>query len=531
MKRDFSQFDKRYGATRNLCLFVILLITCVLFSSVLNNGFVNWDDPEHLLENPNIRSLDWGHISKIFEGNNVNAYRPLTILTFAIEYHFFKFDPFIYHLDNLILHLAITGLVFVFAQQIGLPLQAACIATLLFGIHPMRVESVAWVTERKDVLYAFFYMAALCQYWLYLQNNSRKTYTLTLLLALLSILAKPMAISLPLIFFLCDWLNKRKFTPLVVIEKIPYFVFMVPIALKTVAVYKISGPNNVMESILIFGWTLTFYVQKFLFPFVLTPIYQLPLPISLLNFNYMLSCLILLLVIILIIRYRKKRWWVFSCLFYLISIFWLLKYSNSHANIVADRYMYLPSLGFCLFIGLSCTKILSSLRNKTIKIIATLCLLVIFSLLSLKTYHMNKIWKNSFTLWNYVILHSPGSAIAYNNLGVFYMDQGNDKLALENYNKAIKADKFHVSSIRNRGSIYEKQGRDDLALEDYSRCIEFDPKKEICYVTRAVLYMKKGLINRAFTDFNTAVSLNSNNSESFRRRADAFQVIGIIRLQ
>ena len=526
MRTNLNQFDKKYKIQSRLCLFFILLITCVSFSSALNNGFVNWDDPEHLLENPIIRSLDWGHISEIFKGNNVNAYRPLTILSFAIEYHFFKFNPFIYHLDNLLLHLGVTGLVFFFALQVGLPLRAAGLAALVFGIHPMRVESVAWVTERKDVLYAFFYMAALCQYWRYLQNNRRRTYSSTIILTLLSVLAKPMAISLPLIFFLCDWLHKRKFSLLVIIEKIPYFVFIIPIALKTVAAYKIPALPGTFESILIWVWTLTFYIQKFLFPFILIPLYKLPRPVTLLNFNYLLPCIILLLVAILCIRYRSRRWWVFSCLFYFISIFWLLKYTDADANIVADRYMYLPSLGFCLFVGLSCHSILSSVKKRTAKIAAALCVSILLSLLAIKTFHLNKIWRNSFTLWNYVVTHSPESAIAYNNLGVFFNDQGDGQRAMENYNKAIAVDPFHFSAIHNRGALYEKTNNIDSALEDYARCIAIAPREELCYIARAMLYMKKGLTEHAFADFNIAVSLNPNNAKSLRRRADAFQSVG-----
>ena len=139
-------------------LLIILMTVFVICAPSLRNHFVYLDDDTHILENSSIRALDADHIRQIFTTSVDKVYAPLTFLSFAVEYHFFKYNPFIYHLDNLLLHLGVTALVFYFALQVGLPLRAAFAAGLLFGIHPMHVESVAWVTERKDVLYAFFYM-------------------------------------------------------------------------------------------------------------------------------------------------------------------------------------------------------------------------------------------------------------------------------------------------------------------------------------------------------------------------------------
>jgi len=141
---------------------------------------VSWDDPIFLTENRDVRGLNAEHIKAMF-GHTVNqTYVPLTSLSFAIEHHFFGYNPFVYHLDNILLHLAVCALVYLFCLQLGLSRLSAGIATIIFGLHPLRVESVAWVTERKDVLYAFFYMLALNHYCRFCRDRRKRFFVLTL---------------------------------------------------------------------------------------------------------------------------------------------------------------------------------------------------------------------------------------------------------------------------------------------------------------------------------------------------------------
>ncbi len=139
-----------------ICLALILAVVAVVYLPSLDNSFVNWDDDVHLLNNLSVRSLSFDNLKAIFTEKVNGTYIPLTTLSFAIEYHFFGYDPFVYHLTNLVLHLLVICLVYFFALRLGLSLIGAGISALIFGLHPMHVESVAWVTERKDVLYAFF---------------------------------------------------------------------------------------------------------------------------------------------------------------------------------------------------------------------------------------------------------------------------------------------------------------------------------------------------------------------------------------
>ena len=179
----------------------IVLVTVICLLPVLQNGLLQWDDRVHLTENRQVKSLSLENIGNIFTSTVSDTYIPLTILSFAIEHHFAGWNPFVYHLDNLILHLLVVVCVYIFILQLGFSKLTAFLATMVFAIHPTRVESVAWVTERKDVLYGMFYMLALNSYLKYVKSRKMRFYVISIFMGIFSILAKPMALSLPLILF------------------------------------------------------------------------------------------------------------------------------------------------------------------------------------------------------------------------------------------------------------------------------------------------------------------------------------------
>ena len=269
-------------------------IVFAAFSPALKNDFVFWDDDVQLYENITVRSLDSEHIWDIFKSTVNKIYIPLTVLSYAVEYHFSGYDPFIYHLDNMLLHLAVVTMVFWLGLRLGLSSTGSGVAALLFGIHPMHVESVAWVTERKDVLYSFFYLAALLSYSRYLAFTGSSPaiqvekpcwfLILTVFFGILSMLAKPMALSLPLILLLMDWFHGRKILRDVFLEKIPLCAIIAGITLVSyVGHVRIPG-KSLAEGAMIWVWTFVFYVRQFLFPFILVPIYQLPKPVAVNHF-------------------------------------------------------------------------------------------------------------------------------------------------------------------------------------------------------------------------------------------------------
>ena len=518
---------------RLIILGIILIITFASFLPTLHSEFTNWDDISHLTENMAVRSFN---LKNIFTSTVDIGYNPLIVLSFALEYHFFGLNPFIYHLDNLLLHLVITGLIFVFALQMGLSIRVAAFTSLLFGIHPMHVESVAWIAERKDVLYAVFYMWALCCYLQYLRDQKVRTYLFTIVLGILSILAKPMALSLPLILFVCDWLQGRKFERKVFLEKIPHFMYIIPITWLTYSLNARGPEESLFEGVLIWIWSLTFYIQKFFLPITLVPLYPLPQPVSIYNLHYALAICILLLLTIWIVRYRRNRWLIFAILFYFASIFFLLRYDNYDTVTVADRYMYLPSVGVCVFLGVLFDKMLSSLNRRAVvlKRFAQFCLIVLFSVLCVKTYSQSKVWKNSVVLWTYVINKCPDktskvTTLAYTNRGIALGRQGKYDLAMDDFDKALETRAGFLTYIFNsRAIVHWIRGNHRLAIEDFNKVLAFDPNFSSTYNNRGMVLRDLGLYVLAMADFNKALELDPSCFRARNNRNQLYQVLRYI---
>ncbi len=500
-------------------LVFILLITFFAFYPSLRNGFFNWDDSAYLTENETIRSLAPENIHRMFSAPVQKTYVPLTLVSYAIEYHFFKYNPFVYHFNNLFLHLSVVALIFVFALQCGLSLMAASCAALLFGIHPMHVESVVWVTERKDLLYALFYMLALCCYWKYLKSRHLGTYFLTIVFGLLSILAKPMALSLPLVLFVCDWLYKRKFDRWLFIDKLPHLFYIVPIAWMTYSLHARVPGHNFSDGILIWIWTFTFYLQKFIWPSVIILPYQLPKPIDLFSVPYLSAISLLFMVLFLLLSLRKNRWIVFAFLFYFVSIFFLLRYDDlKDAHIVANRFMYLPSLGICFLFG----AIIDGLIRKQ-KYVTMIAVIFLIGILGAKTYFLTTKWKDSWTWWNYVLKQSPNEEKAYSSRGMVYAANKEYSFALADYDKALQLNPDYAVAYYNRGNIYRDQGHYDLAISDYTKAIENDPSRVDFYQNRAACYFKKEEFDLAEKDLTMAITVDPHYAKSYYNRSILYQ--------
>ena len=213
-----------------LVLAGIILLTLIVFSNSIGNNFVtNWDDKGYLMDNGYIKVITPESIKAIFHSYYNGNYHPLTTISYALEYKFFGFNPKPFHIDNLIIHLLNIVLVFVLMQLLMGRIEASCIAALFFGIHPMHVESISWISERKDVLYTFFYLGALINYIYYLraEHKKKRYFVMALVLFGLSLLSKSAAISFPVLLLLIDYYHDRKFDKKIVLEKLPFLSFSV----------------------------------------------------------------------------------------------------------------------------------------------------------------------------------------------------------------------------------------------------------------------------------------------------------------
>lgn len=503
-----------------LTALLILLITFLIYIPSLKSGFLNWDDPSHILENKLVRSLSFENIQAIFASRIQRNLIPLTILSWAVEYHFFQFNAFIFHLNNLILHLGVTLLVYGLARQFKLNILASGCAALLFGIHPMHVESVVWLTERKDVLYGFFYMASLLSYVKYVQSKHLRWFMLSVPLGLLSMLAKPMAMTLPAVFLLVDWYFGRKDLLRISIEKGIHTLYILPLLMASLVSYHL--PVSVLSII----WTAVFYPFKFFVPIYLSPMYHLPKPVSLGNWPFLISVIVFIGAGVYCWMNRQKRLFIFSVLFYGLTIFPMLNFGDAlFINFIADRYMYIPSIGFCLFLGFGCDWMMrkADLNKDKKKMFLTIgCAVVLMVSLMFKTWNQSKIWKDDISFYSTIIRHAPEEISAYLNRGKAYADQERFELALQDYTQALQINPNHLFALNNRGSIYRDYNQMDSAMKDFNQLLTVSPGYWEGYNNRGKLFERMGKYDLALKDFNQSVLINPEEAGTYLIRGNIY---------
>ena len=427
-------------------LVLVLMLTFTAFSPCLKNRFVNWDDDLYVTENNVTQNLSFHNVEKIFTSYFVNNYQPLTMLSYLLEYRSFKLNPLGYHLTNLILHLLNCLLVFWLIYLLTQKISISAITTFLFGLHPLHVESVAWVSERKDVLYALFFLAAMVGYGYYLRNPKiRRYYYLCLILFLAALLAKSMAITLPFALLLIDYFNKRKVDKRMFTDKIPFLILslifgvLAFISQSSTGAVRNESLFNFFHKIAVASYSIIFYLYKLLLPVKLSCIY----PYSGVRNNpaFLFSLVGFIILLVLVIRSGKyTRKVIFGSAFFLVTLLPVLQFIPIGDTIVADRYVYIASLGIFYILAegvfwLFTTKIKHSSFLKGL-LLATLIALT--SVLAFLTWQRCQVWRDSMSLWNDVLNQYPNVVTAYNNRGNAYKDQGNIQQGISDYNKAIK---------------------------------------------------------------------------------------------
>jgi tetratricopeptide (TPR) repeat protein len=508
-----------------LLLFLIILITFFSFYPSLKNSFVNWDDDSYVIQNPLIRELSWKGIKQIFTPstytmlNPAQLYVPLAILSYAFEYRFFKLDPFIYHITNLSLHLLNCLLVFWFIFLLSDEIIIAFMVAILFGVHPLHVESVVWITERKDVLYAFFFLSALICHIYYLKNKEAKLYYLVLALFILALLSKPVAVVLPIALLLCDYFLNGRITAEDLLKKIPLFcivaAFIVVGKLTSKSYMRIDPKLTFLDHLLITNYALIFYLKKLIMPVRLSCLYPYPLKnTGLLPFAFLLSPLIVTVLISMVIfsrKYTKKI--IFGSAFFLITIFLYLQLFPTGPTIVSDRYTYIPSIGiFFILAELMVVFYRKKMpRSRIFNALSIAIFTVAICALSTLTWNQCKVWKDSLALWDNAINKYPDAYIplAYFKRGVVYSSrQENEKAALD-FNKAVMIYYRQLGINQNFTGVYN-----ELLKLDYGYSALFD--------FLAVKFAQINRIHEAVILFNIAIKANPSNVQAYSNLCSAY---------
>ncbi len=513
-----------WWSSRNalLGLAAILVVAFVSFYPSLNAGFTNWDDLDYVTESPYIVNLNGESIATMFSEEIASNYHPLTIFSLALNYQMSTLNPASYHWTNLILHLLNVVLVFWFVYLLfDRKIWGALLAAFLFAIHPMHVESVAWVAERKDVLYTFFFVAALITYLNYLKNKKTAYYLFTLILFVLSCLSKPTAVMLPVILVLLDWYKNRVFSAKVLLEKAPFFalsvlfgVITIMVQSDTAVVVGESDAHNLFERFLFACYGTMMYIVKLFVPTHLSAFHPYPKVLS--AVHYLSPLVVLGLGGLLVWSLRKTKVVAFGLLFYGAMIALTLQFVQVGNAIISDRYTYAAYIGLFLIFGwlldnfLSKKNISSGMRYGVLGGIAAVGILF-----CAMTYQRCDVWQNSGNLWTNVIKQYPNSHIAHNQLGNYYFEARRYDEALTQLNQAVALKPVYYKARISRGKVFRRMKKYPESLADYNKAIELEPNRDEAYNNRGNIYFETQQYDKALADYQKVTQLNPSESKAY----------------
>ena len=529
-----KQVQPTWRQPKNLIILLgVLLLTFIVFWPSLQNGFTNWDDTYYVTQNTLIKSLSFEHLKGIFTTSERSLYHPFTMLSFALNYQISELNPFTYHFTNLLFHLINTFLVFYFVYLISeKQITTALIAAVLFGVHPMHVESVAWVSERKDVLFTCFFLAAASAYWHYANNRKAATYILALLLFLASLFSKATAVTLPLVLLLLDYYKGKKWNMQLIIEKIPFFILSVIFGLLTIK-YQSQGAIGdleeftMIERIMFASYGFVMYIIKFFLPFNLSAFYPYPATESMPFFFKIAPLLAIAILALAAFSLKKTKIIAFGVAFYAMTVVLTLQFVSVGGAVMADRYTYVPYIGLSFIIAYYLNKLFDTKQRKTenLKNIALAGLALAVLVFSYLTFERCKIWENSETLWTDVIDKNENVPYAHYNRAIYrHYETKKYEEAMNDYNDAIKLKSDYGEAYYNRGALHYYQKKNpENALKDYSRAIELMPKKAEILHTRGILYhyaLEK--YDLALADYNRVLELDANLDKAYNNRGTLY---------
>lgn len=503
----------------------ILLLTVISYAPVFNADFVNWDDEVYVLNNEKIHELNGENLAYILTKPIGGIYQPLTMLSLAFDYAMVGAEARLFHIHNLLLHLVNALLVFLFVRRLIGRNNVAIMVMALFAVHTLHVESVAWVTERKDVLYTMYYLVSAIFYLKYIDLGKRRDLGLAGLFFLLAVLAKPAAVVLAGVFPLLDWFRGRKLLDKkVVLEKLPFLALAIFFGYKLVSDQVSIEAVNYMDNQGLFrhsvfaGYSFVMYLAKTLLPINLSTVYPVPAQPgeAISGFHWAVTAAGTIGFFGVLWYFRKLRWVVFGMLFFLGNVVLMLQWIPVGYAYQSDRFTYVASIGLFLIIAVVIGKLMDTKSNYTGITAFTAYVLM----LSVLTNAQAKVWENSLTLWDDVISKYDNVYIPYSNRGYYRYQIGDIQGALEDFNKCIEL-KDNAQAYVNRGNLYQTTGQSELALQDFTKAIELAPEYADAYVNRGVVEMGMMLDSLAIEDFDRALDLIPNHVLALKNKGSA----------
>lgn len=528
-------------AFRILLPVIFIWITLVYMGS-LDNGFVDWDDKAYILDNAMIRSLAPDHLLQMMVSLEPAYWHPVTWLSHAVDYQLFELNPAGHHFTSVLIHGVTVLWVFLLFRHV---LSRACPApginlaillgsawaALMFGLHPLRVESVVWAAERKDLLCAFFMIPAMLTYLHYAEAQQpgarRRWYGITFLLFLLALMSKPMAVTLPVVMLILDgfplrrWVDLARTRPLI-LEKVPFFVLSLVCGLVTIVAQESAGAVVPMEALSLGDRILNaiesavFYMEKTLWPFSLAALYPFP------DFDLGLAGKVLVFAgvtgTVVWMANRGKFSGLAGWLYYLVTLAPVSGVVQVGRQGAADRFTYIPTLSFYLLMGFGAVWMWQQLKTSRGQNRATgfslavgLSLLIALSLLTVRQI---PVWKNSGTLWSQTVAVYPSQmGTAHFNLGRYLKTQGDSSAAIRQFRITLQINPQYREAYFEIGLIQLDRNRLDEAEAFFRSALAVQPDARV-HNNLGLIFMKREQWQEAADWFGRALEIENSHPEA-----------------
>ena len=511
---------------------IICSVILIFYFPAFQNDILSWDDNLYITDNQQVKDLS--NIPSYFTGfDNTGNYIPFSLTAFTVLYHFSEQSPFLYHFINILLHIFNSLLVFYFLKLLLKNVNFALIASLLFAIHPIHVESVAWISELKDVLYTFFFLISLIVYLKFLRTENLKFYILSLTLFVFSVLSKGQAVTLFAVILLIDFFEKGKLF-YKIIQKIPFLIIAITFGILAILAQK-TGNNlsdysvmNFFDRIILASYAYGSYFIKIIIPYELTAFYPYPeMQDGTIPLKFWIYLLVIPITIyLLIITYRKNKLVFFGISFFISNVILLLQLIPVGNCIMADRYTYIASIGLNLIAAHYIIKLFNLKKYRSFSV----TFFVIYLLfLGINTHSQTKLWKNDFVLWDNVLKVNPKIPSALVLRGCAYNTMKKFNEAIPDFDKAIAIDNKNTLAYLNRGVSKSSLGKFKEAITDFEIANVLKPEPRYLvnfYVSWGGALANTGKLNEALIIFDRAIAVNPNIPSIYNNRGITNALLG-----
>jgi hypothetical protein len=504
-------------------IIVLLVIACLAaYGRILGNDFVNYDDNRLITENNYVQTgFDAKSVKWALTNASLEYWHPLTWLSIMLEWRLFGTNASFYHLVSLLLHIGAVLFLFLFLNKATKRLWPSAFVAALFALHPLRVESVAWASEHKDVLSMFFGMATLYAYAQYVEKSRISKYIICLILFTLSIMSKPTLVTLPCVLLLLDyWPFERwpkPFTPVNVSaiegkmaapaksrsqviahllwEKAPFFLLSMLLGIMLIgqlqandsflSLQRLSFSDRIMNTIV----SYVSYLGNTFWPVDLACFY--PYVHSFQQWQVIGAASVLLAISVAVVFLAKKTpFLAVGWFWYLGALFPVSGLMQAGSQAKADRYTYFPFIGIAIMAAWGILFLIK--REDTRKKILFPAAIAALSIMAVFTWQQCGYWKNSIVLFNHALQVTKDNVRAHNNFALALFAEGKIKEAIDHYNKAIRLKPDNLEAYNNRGIAYTTLGQYQMAIEDYNKAIRMKPDDADSYFNRGFVYFKQG---------------------------------------